>query len=440
MASPPSLEGEPARVVGERFKLTRLIGEGAFAHVYRAVDLQSGGDVAVKILKEGLRADREIAERFRREVLAVSAIDSPHVVRLHDFGVTGAESFIAMEYVEGPTLRDLLGIPLSPETAHIVVGQIGQAVAAAHDKGIIHRDLKPENIVLVKGARGRQVKVLDFGLAKLAQLEERLGLEQLTKDGMCFGTPQYMSPEQIQGRTAERSADLWALTVMAYELLAGRRPWDGEEIRDVFYAILGKRLPDIETAHPALVRRDEVNRFFARALSVSPAERPADATELFGAFEQALFGGPHAPAATVFNGIMSAEFVVAGDHAAAAPATPTLDDGRLAVTPDSPARSSKRKLRSVWSTSVEQLPPSSTTQPGEAQRAEAPPVSANSDAPPPPVPANSDAPPLREPPAAVVPTSAAAAAPRARSMFLLVVVLALALATAVVGYVLGRRH
>ncbi|MGZ3426142.1 MAG: serine/threonine-protein kinase, partial [Polyangia bacterium] len=210
----------------DNYEIQNQLGEGAFAHVYRALEKTSGRHVALKILKEGFAGDVEVIERFRREVFAVASIDSPHVVKLHDFGMSGVEVFIAMEYVQGPTLRDLLRArPWSAEAARVVVGQIAQALSAAHAQGIVHRDLKPENVMLVKGATGRQVKVLDFGLAKLARIESKLQLEPLTQAGMCFGTPQYMSPEQMQGRAASESADLFALGVLAWEMLSGRLPW-----------------------------------------------------------------------------------------------------------------------------------------------------------------------------------------------------------------------
>ena len=471
MASPPTAEVGAKRVIGDRFAVTRLLGEGAFAHVYHARDLTSGDEVAVKVLKEALRSDAEIVERFRREVFAVASVDSPHVVRMRDFGTSGDEFFIAMEYVEGPVLRDLLvGRPLSPDTAHVIVGQIAQAVAAAHDKGIIHRDLKPENVVLVRGTRGRQVKVLDFGLAKIVELEQKLELAPLTKEGMCFGTPQYMSPEQIQGRSAEMSADLWAVAVMAYEMLAGVLPWDGREERDVFYAVLGQPLPRITTAHRSLARLDEVNAFFAKALSLRASERPSSSSALFGAFEQALFGGPHAPAATVFSGVISAEFALPvvdgmartepGDAATAAPGSKAPD---LAVTPDStlPGKrvsSGKSRLHSSWQTPVvAELPPLSETAPGEPARlpslpgataapanlavrpaATAPsgvPIFDDSAANPPPAPA------ARETASAArdaAPTTAAAAKKGAGVPTWIWIAIALVVAASTIGYLLGR--
>ncbi|HWE31032.1 MAG TPA: serine/threonine-protein kinase, partial [Polyangia bacterium] len=252
----------------DNFEILSELGEGAFARVYRAREKTSGKQTALKILKEGFVGAAEIIERFRREVFAVASIDSPHVVKLHDFGMSGSDVFIAMEYVHGPTLRELVrGRPWSAEAARVVVGQIAQALSAAHAQGIVHRDLKPENVMLVRRARGRQVKVLDFGLAKLVAIERKLELEPLTQAGMCFGTPQYMAPEQMRGRPASQSADLFALAVIAYEMLSGRLPWDGGDPREVFGAVLTTPPPSLERVHPSVSpQRAALDGFFTGAL------------------------------------------------------------------------------------------------------------------------------------------------------------------------------
>src|SRR5262245_49613960 len=133
------LVGRGAVGAPDNYEILSELGEGAFARVFRAREKKSGVETALKILKEGLAGDAEVIERFRREVFAVASIDSPHVVKLHDFGMSGADVFIAMEYVQGPTLRDLLrGRPWSAEAARVVVGQIAQALSAAHAQSIVH--------------------------------------------------------------------------------------------------------------------------------------------------------------------------------------------------------------------------------------------------------------------------------------------------------------
>jgi len=286
---------DPGAKLQDRFQLVEEIGEGGFARVYRARDLAHGGrTVAVKVLKDAYLGDAEIVERFRREVFAVASISSPHVVAMTDFGISGEEVFIAMEFVEGPTLRDVIYERLwNANEVHLVIGQIAQALAAAHRQNIVHRDLKPENVMLVPGPGGtRVVKVLDFGLAKLAELERKLELEPITRVGMCFGTPQYMAPELIQGRKFDKSIDLYALGVIAYEMLTAKLPWDGSDAREVLLSVVKNPPPKLVRVHSSMQPRiDELNKFLLRSLGKEPKQRPADAAEFFREFEQALFAG-----------------------------------------------------------------------------------------------------------------------------------------------------
>ncbi len=277
-----------------RFEIMEQIGEGGFATVFRAKEATTNKIVALKLLKDAYLKDTEVVERFRREVFAVASINSPYVVKMHDFGISGDEVFIAMEYVEGPTLREVVHERAwGPNDIHVVIGQIAQALAAAHRQNIIHRDLKPENVILVGdgGKSGpRQVKVLDFGLAKLAELERKLELEPLTRAGMCFGTPQYMSPEQIQGKPIDGAADVYALGVMAYEMIAGLLPWDGSDSREILLSVIKNPPPKIVRARsPEVKRLDELNKFLLRALAKDKKDRPKDAADFFKEFELALF-------------------------------------------------------------------------------------------------------------------------------------------------------
>ncbi len=277
----------------ERFQILEEIGEGGFARVYKARELHTGRKAALKVLKDAYLKDSEIVERFRREVFAVASISSPHVVGMFDFGISGDEVFIAMEFVEGPTLRDIIyDRAWSASEVHLLIGQIAQALSAAHRQNIVHRDLKPENVMLVPGAGGtRVVKVLDFGLAKLAELERKLELEPLTRAGMCFGTPQYMAPELIQGKPYDKSIDLYALGVIAFEMFSGVLPWDGADPRQVLLSVVKKPPPHLTSAqHSSITRIAELDAFVQRALSKDTTKRPASAEVFFREFEIALFG------------------------------------------------------------------------------------------------------------------------------------------------------
>jgi serine/threonine protein kinase len=280
----------------DRYEVVAHVGEGAFAHVFRARELGSGRDVALKVLKEEYSDTRDVVERFQREVFAIASISSPHVVSMLDFGIADAEHefFMVMEFVQGPTLRELLGShePWASQDVLVVVGQIAHALMAAHKREIVHRDLKPENVMLVERAGSFMTKVLDFGFAKLAELERTLELRPITRVGFCFGTPQYLSPEQIRGRPIDGGADLFALGVIAYEMLAGRRPWDGREPREVMTAVVKSLPPPVLKLHPSLMpRMEEVNRFLLRVLEKERSERPRDAVAFFDELQDALFGG-----------------------------------------------------------------------------------------------------------------------------------------------------
>ncbi len=348
----------------DRFDLIEEIGEGGFARVFRARDRAHGGRiVAVKVLKDAYLGDREIVERFRREVFAVASISSPHVVAMTDFGISGDEVFIAMEFVEGPNLRDVIyDRTWNANEVHLIIGQIAQALAAAHRQNIVHRDLKPENVILVPGTgSSRIVKVLDFGLAKLAELERKLELEPITRVGMCFGTPQYMAPELIQGRKFDKSVDLYALGVIAYEMLCGKLPWDGSDAREVLLNVVKTSAPKLTKVHPTIQPRlDEVNRFLVRALGKEPKHRPSDAAEFFREFEQALFAGKPPRVATQ---VPPDEAVFASVWAASLPIDlrdTDPDDTLVDLTPGheehgpgaSGVRGRRKRLRSSWMLSL----------------------------------------------------------------------------------------
>jgi serine/threonine-protein kinase len=351
----------------DRFEILDEIGEGGFARVYRAKDgAQGGRTVAVKVLKDAYLGDREIVERFRREVFAVASISSPHVVAMHDFGISGDEVYIAMEFVEGPTLRDVIyEHQWTASEVHLVIGQIAQALAAAHRQNIVHRDLKPENVMLVPAPSGtRHVKVLDFGLAKLAELERKLELEPITRVGMCFGTPQYMAPELIQGRKFDKSIDLYALAVIAYEMLTHRLPWDGTDGREVLLSVVKNAAPKLGKLHSSMESRtDELNKFLQRALSKDPARRPADAAEFFHEFEQALFVGKPPRVASqvpmeeaVFASVWAASLTI---DLRDTDVDDTLVDLGPAPEPtgagQSGVRRRKKKLRSAWMLSLVEM-------------------------------------------------------------------------------------
>ena len=231
------------------YEIKDLIGAGGMGEVYRARDGRLGRDVAVKVLPRSLSDDPDRLRRFEREARAAGQLNHPNVIAIHDIGVEGTTSYIVSELLEGSDLRERLeGGPLAPRKAIQYAIQIAKGLSAAHAKGIAHRDLKPENVMVLSGDH---VKILDFGLAKLLRSEPGdpdqtgpLGT-QLTATGTILGTASYMSPEQIRDQATDHRTDIFALGAMLYEMLAGRRAFEGASHADRMSAILNAEPPDL---------------------------------------------------------------------------------------------------------------------------------------------------------------------------------------------------
>ena len=274
------------RLLAERYRMDRRLGRGGMGTVYAATDTALERPVAVKVIREDLVGSAEAAERFRREARAAASFTHPNVVTVHDFGVAAeTRAFLVMELLEGRTLRQELQRQkrLSAARTLDTLRGVAAAVEAAHRRQLIHRDLKPENIFLVRSETGEVPKVLDFGVAKFLPAAGDSTLD--TGTGLLVGTLHYMAPEQVRGEPVDLSWDLWALAVIAYELLTGARPFAGAGAEWQGALLAGRFTPIAQHLPEAPPRWQE---FFARALALEPAPRPNSAREFLAEFEQAF--------------------------------------------------------------------------------------------------------------------------------------------------------
>jgi hypothetical protein len=260
-APPPGTELEAGRKVAQ-YRIEEKLGAGGMGVVYRAKDTRLGRDVALKFLPHHLSANEAAKERFLVEARAAAALDHPNVCALHEIGDADSRMYIAMGYYGGQTLsRALEQGPLPVEEALDYARQVSSALRAAHARGIVHRDIKPGNILITSEGTA---KVLDFGLAKLADVT-------LTDDGTRLGTVAYMSPEQTRGDVVDHPTDLWSLGAVLYEMLTGRRPFRGENDRVIIQAIRHEK-PE----PPSRVRKRlsaDVEALVLRLLSKEPEAR-----------------------------------------------------------------------------------------------------------------------------------------------------------------------
>jgi hypothetical protein len=277
------------RLLDHRYRFEQRLGEGGMGMVYRAFDTELERQVAVKLIRSDITASAEAAARFKQEAKAAASFTHPNVVTVYDFGVAeNQRAYLVMELLRGLTLRQELsrsGRLPAPRTSEIL-RDVCTAVDAAHHQRLLHRDLKPENIFLVGAGTPEIAKILDFGVVKpIALTDTTLTIGQ-TGPGMLVGTLKYMSPEQLRGEKPAESWDLWALAVVAYEMLTGVHPFGGSTALDVHNAILAsgpiplrRHLPDAPQTW---------QDFFDQTLSSRVDLRPASALEFFSRFTQSV--------------------------------------------------------------------------------------------------------------------------------------------------------
>jgi eukaryotic-like serine/threonine-protein kinase len=320
MGASPNAGPDPllGRVLDGRYRITSRLGEGGMSVVYRA-EQSSGPPVAVKVLHEELGEDADLRERFEREARALFALQHPHVLEVHDFGIVDGNPYLVMELLEGTSLDAMLEDgPPDPELALDLALQLLTGLAFAHGQGVLHRDLKAENIFIRREPDGRFVaKLLDFGLVKFVDQGRWGEARTLTTQGMIFGTPAYMAPEQTIGGPTDARTDVYSAGVILFELLTGLWPFMEEDRVAMFRAHFTKTPPALSEMREDFDFHPALEAVVQKALAKKPEERFADATAMRaaleavprpvarprGAAQQGLAGGEQKPMLWIALGI-----------------------------------------------------------------------------------------------------------------------------------------
>jgi len=324
---------EPGTVLADKYRLDALLGEGGMGTVYRATHLLLKAPVAIKVIDREVSSGDVALARFMREAQAAASLRSPHVVQVLDYGSAEGSPFMVMELLEGENLAQRLDRVgrLSPGETYRVMSHVARAVAKAHEAGIVHRDLKPDNVFLVHNEGDELAKVLDFGVAKVEATA--LGGGSHTRTGSLLGTPYYMSPEQAQGnKEVDHRSDLWALGVIAFECLTGRRPFFSDGLGDIVLQICVRDIPRPSNIGEVPAGFDA---WFLHAMGREPGERFQSARELSESLREAL-DIQRDPTGSVPESQWSLAASLPGVSSAVAPpmSVPPLSDGNATTERD----------------------------------------------------------------------------------------------------------
>jgi serine/threonine-protein kinase len=262
-------------VVGNRYKLLSLLGEGGMGFVFLADDVKAGGRVALKLLKRDVSDDEVVLARFEREAVAMQALAHEHIVAALGYGKSPeGDMCLVMEHIEGETLRTMLKRLKQPPLASVleIARQISLGLGRAHGLGVVHRDLKPENVMVTWLGEGKpRIKILDLGMARLLTGGPAT---PLTRKGAVFGTPEYMPPEQAMGQPVDQRADQYAFGVMLFEMLAGGRPFSAKSPLEMLQKHIREAPPKLRAIAPATP--PSVEAAVERMMAKNPAERFPD--------------------------------------------------------------------------------------------------------------------------------------------------------------------
>ncbi|HEX3763773.1 MAG TPA: protein kinase [Kofleriaceae bacterium] len=285
MSDPSFAQGLLGVTLDGRYRLDAVLGEGGMGSVFRATHLAMDRKVAVKLLKPHLTSDRIALERFSREARATLKVDSPHAVKVLDFGVTPlGDYYMVLEYLDGRTVQRELEIdgPFEPARVAHIARQALHALGAAHAQGLIHRDVKPENLLLMRvGSDGDYTKILDFGVAKLMQgAAGDPGQLALTAAGMVFGTPEFMSPEQACGQPLDGRSDLYSLAATMFVMLTGTTLFEATTAIEWLTHHVRTPPPQLAMVRPELAAYPELDGLIQRCLAKQREQRPETAAEM----------------------------------------------------------------------------------------------------------------------------------------------------------------
>ena len=300
-------------VLGGRYRLVELLGQGGMATIYRARDNKLERDVAVKVLRPEYGADPDFIDRFRHEAQSAASLNHPGIVAAYDYGTDPVGPFIVMELVEGEDLATIIRRTgaLPPRAAARLVAQSARALAAAHDRGFVHRDIKPGNILVTREGR---VKVTDFGIARA------LSESALTLPGTTLGSVHYFSPEQARGATTTPASDIYGLGLVLYEALTGSRAFTGDTTDAIALARIGAAPPSPRATRPEVPA--ELDAVVRRALAPEPDDRYANGNAMAAALESAIQASDDtSPTTIVATPVVSGEPAPGPAHHAERPAT-----------------------------------------------------------------------------------------------------------------------
>jgi eukaryotic-like serine/threonine-protein kinase len=338
----------PGTLIDNRYEVMSRLGSGGMADVFLAEDHQLGRKVAMKLLHRRFAEDPGFVERFRREAQAAAGLQHPNVVSVYDRGEFDGTYYIAMEYLPGRTLKQLIReeAPLDPVRAIDITVEILKAARFAHRRGVIHRDLKPHNVIIDENDTA---KVTDFGIA-------RAGASDMTETGSIMGTAQYLSPEQAQGHPVSAGSDLYSIGVVLYELLTGRVPFDAEAAVTIALKHVSEAPTPPSVINPAVP--PDLERVVLWTLDKDPARRPAQADQLIAALEEVRAeivsgakGQRTAELTALGVGAVFAEAPPTAAYANVAPdaaAVPATWEDAAAADGDQPPDEKKRRSRRWW--------------------------------------------------------------------------------------------